>query len=130
MNELPDQSSFFDAGIRFTCTQCGHCCTGSPGQVRVTPEEINAIANATRKPADEFLKVGGTMLLEKPNGDCVFHENGCTIYAMRPTQCRTYPFWFRNLRSEESWAKARAECPGIGEGRLYSKKEILDLITL
>jgi Fe-S-cluster containining protein len=31
-------------GLRFRCTRCGSCCTGEPGNVWVTDEEIAAIA--------------------------------------------------------------------------------------
>ena len=131
-----NRSYFFDAGIRFTCTQCGNCCTGTPGKVRVSDRESREIR--------EFLKVtdhdfrerfcrvvdGDTLLREKTNGDCIFYDRGCTVYSVRPAQCRTYPFWFKNLRSEVAWARTSAECPGIGHGRLYSKEEILEMLVL
>lgn len=50
----------------------------------------------------------------------------CGIYAVRPMQCRTWPFWNMNLRSVEAWGRAAAGCPGMcdGEGRVYSLGEI------
>jgi hypothetical protein len=39
-------------------------------------------------------------------------------------QCGTYPFWSSILESEESWEEEKAHCPGVGKGRLYSKREI------
>jgi Fe-S-cluster containining protein len=30
--------------LNFTCTQCGNCCSGEPGYVWVTKEEIRRIA--------------------------------------------------------------------------------------
>ena len=35
---------FFDDGLRFSCTQCGKCCTGAPGKVHVTGSEAAALA--------------------------------------------------------------------------------------
>ena len=35
---------WFQAGLRFECSQCGDCCTGAPGYVWVNREEINALA--------------------------------------------------------------------------------------
>lgn len=67
----------------------------------------------------------GWRIKETPNGDCVFFDDRCTIYPVRPTQCKTYPFWFKNLRSEEAWRKTAAECPGIGQGRIHTAEEIL-----
>src|SRR5438309_1083700 len=31
-------------GLRFTCTQCGNCCTGGPGYVWISDEEIARLA--------------------------------------------------------------------------------------
>ena len=47
MKSPEDRSYFFDAGLRFSCTQCGKCCTGEPGIVRATPTEIARIEKLT-----------------------------------------------------------------------------------
>ena len=31
-------------GLNFTCTQCGNCCTGGPGFVWISREEIVRLA--------------------------------------------------------------------------------------
>jgi hypothetical protein len=131
-----DRSYFFDEGVRFSCTRCGKCCTGKPGVVRVTPEEVHAIAAKVHVADKDFLERftrpidGGFSLNEKPDGSCVFYDEakGCTVHAARPMQCRLYPFWFRYLRSEAAWAEAARECPGIGHGDLHTKEEILMLL--
>jgi len=133
MNEIPNRAYFFDAGIRFSCTECGRCCTGEPGAViAVSDEDIGAIASVLRLSPEEFrsrhlLRMGEVWSIrERENGDCQFLEQGrCSIYAVRPTQCRTYPFWFKNLRSEEAWARTAGQCPGIGQGELYPRESIL-----
>lgn len=66
---------------------------------------------------------------EDRHGHCLFFADGCTIYDIRPLQCRTYPFWFSNLRSEKRWRRVERQCPGIGRGRLYTKAELLDMIV-
>ena len=128
------QIYFFDQGICFECRQCGACCTGEPGVVFVRQEEVAAIAG--------FLKIEEKHLIrryldpfqddyairEDQEGTCLFYHNGCRIYPVRPEQCRTYPFWFHNLRSEARWQKAAKECPGIGKGRRYGREEILQLM--
>ena len=131
MKSPEDRSYFFDAGLRFSCTQCGKCCTGEPGIVRATPTEIARIEQLTGRERADFSDPAskGYRLKERPNGECIFFENGCSIYKARPLQCRTYPFWFENVRSERAWEQACKDCPGIGEGRLYSKEEILGLLT-
>lgn len=42
-NWLPDRA---DVAFEFKCTQCGKCCTGKGGRVRVNEREIEAIAAA------------------------------------------------------------------------------------
>jgi Fe-S-cluster containining protein len=124
--------AWYKDGLRFTCTRCGHCCTGEPGYVWVNNQEIAAIAAARGEtPAQTealHTRLAGRRrtLREKANGDCVFYdrEQGCTVYAVRPRQCRTWPFWESNLESPEAWQKACAVCPGSGRGELISAEEI------
>jgi len=68
----------------------------------------------------------GRTLREKANGDCVFYDRkvGCTVYAVRPPQCRTWPFWESNVATPEAWAKTCEECPGSGRGELIPAEEI------
>ena len=129
------QSYFFDGGLRFECTQCGKCCTGAPGVVRVGEVELAALARlrgvSRAEFGREFLKPfeGGWSLRERADGSCVFlHEGKCGVYAARPAQCRTFPFWLKNLRSEEAWRDTARECPGIGRGPVRSREEILQAV--
>lgn len=54
-------------------------------------------------------------LLEMPKTyDCVFlKEKRCTIYQVRPKQCRTFPWWPQTLKSQEDWIAASKQCEGI-----------------
>lgn len=125
------QPYFFDEGLDFTCRQCGACCTGAPGTVYVTADEIRAIATFLGLHPETFIErwlfpfKDSFSIREEPNGDCPFFKDRCTIYPVRPFQCRTFPFWFANLRSQRCWTQTAAHCPGIGTGRHYSKEEIL-----
>ncbi|MGA1869565.1 MAG: YkgJ family cysteine cluster protein [bacterium] len=136
MNELYNRPYFFDSGLHFECQRCGVCCTGEPGIVYVSPSEITRISNFLGLSQATFIKKylypfrDSYSIREDPKGNCYFYKNGCTIYPVRPAQCKSYPFWFHNLRSEESWEKVSTECPGIGKGRLYKKEEILSLMCL
>ena len=128
-----DRAYFFDAGLRFGCTQCGQCCTGAPGTVFMNATESARIATHLGLPVAEFLEKyaypteGGHSLREVgDNFACIlFREERCTIYDVRPTQCRTFPFWAENVRSEAAWKRTCRACPGIGQGRLYLREEIL-----
>lgn len=70
-------------------------------------------------------------LVEKPDGDCTFFEReseagagGCTVYPVRPWQCRTFPFWPENIASRRAWEEVGEECPGLNRGRTYSLEDI------
>lgn len=68
----------------------------------------------------------GVSLAEQPNYDCVFFEpgRGCRVYAARPRQCRTWPFWRVNLINRGSWEFAGESCPGMGTGQDYDRDRI------
>ena len=129
------QRTFVDMGLHFECTQCGHCCTGDPGIVYVAPAELAPIAAALGLSTQETIRRyllpwrDGHTVCEEANGRCLFYDRGCRVYTVRPTQCRTWPFWLSNLRSEERWAKTAKACPGIGRGRCYSHEEILAILS-
>jgi Fe-S-cluster containining protein len=120
-------------GLSFTCTRCGACCTGTPGYVWVNEAEVVQIAEYRGESADatrvKFVRLVGTALslVEKPNGDCVFYDrdgNGCTIYPVRPQQCRTWPFWHSNLRTNAAWEETCKVCPGAGRGDFVPYEEV------
>lgn len=130
MSEKP----WYDKGLRFECSQCGDCCTGGPGYVWVTNDEIAALAAAIGEEDIERFeelyvrKIGiRKSLKELPNWDCVFFDGetrGCTVYEARPRQCRTWPFWDSNLRSPEMWQQTCEVCPGSGKGKLHQLEHI------
>ncbi len=133
LDPLEQRSYFFDAGIRFQCLRCGACCTGEPGTIYVAQDEIVPLAAHLRLSVDDFIQQylypfkDSYSIGEHADGRCLFFDNGCTIYPLRPHQCRTFPFWFSNLRSEDRWRRIQDKCPGIGRGRLYRRDEILSL---
>ena len=123
-------SPWYREGLRFSCRQCGACCTGDPGYVFLRRGEGAAIAASLGMKEKEFRRVftrkagGRTSLMEESDGRCVFYEEGCRIYAVRPVQCRTFPFWFWNLARRENWETLARDCPGMDRGRRYSREEI------
>ena len=107
------------------CESCGgRCCIGESGYIWVNDTEIQNIASFLAISVDEFrdkylIKAKNKFSIkEKPfeNGyACVFFDEknrNCSIYDVRPTQCRTFPFWdyFKTNISE-----VKKECPGIVE---------------
>jgi Fe-S-cluster containining protein len=123
---------WYKEGLRFTCTRCGHCCTGEPGHVWVDDDDLAAIADHLGESLELVRALytrwatRGRSLREKPNGDCVFYDRkqGCIVYAVRPPQCRTWPFWESNVRAPEAWQRACEVCPGSGQGELIPAEEI------
>lgn len=116
-------------GLRFACQGCGACCRVE-GHVWVGETDIHRLARHLDLTIDELgrrylRRVGHRYsLVEKPNHDCVFWDDGCTVYAARPPQCRTFPFWPECLDGREAWDEAAESCKGMNQGRLYSLEEI------
>ena len=127
-------SPFYHAGLKFECQGSGKCCTsrGEYGYVFLTLEDRQRIAKHLRLPTRQFTKeycqkTQGYFHLKEDlvNPDCIFLiKNRCSIYAARPTQCRTWPFWPEVLNAK-TWSKEVASyCPGIGKGKLHSPSTI------
>jgi Fe-S-cluster containining protein len=138
MPRKPAESPWYREGLAFTCTRCGSCCTGAPGYVWVSPEEIERLARHRGLAVDEFSRryvrrVGDHYsLIERPGGDCIFWDAkaGCTVYEARPVQCRTWPFWPENVETPEDWEHVTRICPGSGRGRHYTAEEIVESIGM
>jgi Fe-S-cluster containining protein len=129
--------SWYIAGLHFECLECGSCCSGpGEGYIWVTKAEIEFIAEFLKMPVEQlrqkYLKRLGlrTSIIEHvTTKDCIFLQSvagrkKCVIYSVRPSQCRSWPFWSENLTSPNAWNEAATNCPGINRGRLYSYDEI------
>lgn len=131
---------WWSEGLRFTCRGCGGCCGREPGIVCFTDEELTAMSEAADLTVEQFLQVyvwhkydGIRSLREKPNYDCVLLDSGahkCTIYAARPIQCRTFPFWPEVVDTPESWKSFAASCPGMDIGELHDAEEIRSILEM
>ena len=148
------QKPWYADGLAFTCTQCGNCCTGGPGYVWISDVEIDRLAahlNLTRMDVLSYYcrKIGDRYSLKEFRNtrglyDCVFlkeipaerregsetvvySRRVCEIYSVRPLQCRTWPFWDGLLESPENWDSASERCPGINDGKRYTRDQIESL---
>ncbi len=132
---------WYQQGLSFSCTGCGKCCTGSPGVVWITEEEILTIGEFLKiSPEDVkkkyIRKMGDRLaLLEQPpknqEFDCIFlQEKKCTVYPVRPKQCQTFPWWKENLKSQTEWEEVSQMCEGINhiDAPLFSAAEIQTLM--
>jgi hypothetical protein len=128
-----EEQAWYRQGLRFECTQCGNCCTGAAGYVWVNPEEIKNLAVLLNLQLHEFRKryvrkMGDReSLIELADGDCIFLDSQsrrCRVYAERPRQCRSWPFWDSNLRTPGDWTATCRVCPGSGQGDVVPLAEI------
>lgn len=105
------------------CKNCGgRCCTGESGFIWINDTEISALARYFGLSNDRLkntfmIKINGRYsLIEKPyeNGyACVFFDEkskNCSIYELRPAQCKSFPFWHYFL---ENLDELKEQCPGI-----------------
>lgn len=123
---------WYAAGLRFSCRRCGACCTGEPGHVWLAEEEVASLAAHCGMPREAFLGryarrvYGMWSLREEEDGRCIFfaRETGCSVYAARPRQCRTWPFWPRIVAERRAWEEEAAHCPGMGSGELFGRGRI------
>jgi len=132
-NRPSPATPWYRDGLSFHCTQCGACCSGEPGFVFVTADEIARLAEHFEMDVAaferKFVRRAGRRksLVEYPDGDCIFLDpdtRRCTVYEARPTQCRTWPFWTSNVKTKKAWRETCEVCPGAGTGRVYSLDEI------
>ena len=119
---------WFKDGLKFSCTMCGTCCTGAPGYIWISEDEIRALAQRLgldhktfRAKYTRTVKGRGVSLVEKANNDCAFFQKGqgCTVYEDRPRQCRTWPFWRPLLTDRDAWDDAARTCPGMNRGKRH-----------
>ncbi len=115
------EEPWFQDGLRFKCTGCGKCCTGSPGYVFLSNHDLETLAAHFQCSIEEFSKrytrlINSQLaLIDKPGSyDCIFlQDKKCTAYEGRPTQCKTFPWWVYNLKGPEEWEEAGKHCEGI-----------------
>jgi len=146
------QLPWYGGGLRFTCSQCGNCCTGGPGYVWISEKEIDRLAGHLKITTCQVVarycrKIGSKYSLKEHRNshgehDCIFlkeekvasgkdgeqiifTKRSCTIYQFRPLQCRTWPFWEGNLAGPENWSLSSRRCHGMNNGpRVFSQAEI------
>jgi hypothetical protein len=131
---MPKNPPWYFNGLAFDCLGCGRCCRGEPGFVWISERRGREIAVSLSIVEQSFIgefthvENGRRALNESANGDCVFLEDGrrCRIYAVRPAQCRAWPFWPASMKSASAWIRAAKKCPGMNGGAHHTFEEILE----
>lgn len=115
-----DFSYAFDQNACQSCS--GKCCIGESGYIWVDEKEREAIAQYLGITQEVFIneyleKIRYRFTIqERPyegGHGCVFFDmekRSCSIYEVRPVQCRTFPFWDY---FKEKIDEVEKECPGI-----------------
>jgi Fe-S-cluster containining protein len=109
------------------CVACGgHCCVGESGYIWVKYQDIINIADLLDMNIEDFAtsyikKVKHRYSLieryreEQDDYACIFFDDekrGCSIYSVRPAQCRSFPFWEQFKCNKD---EVKRECIGILE---------------
>ena len=86
---MTEAQPWYASGLKFSCTGCGNCCTGSAGFTWVSEAEIDALAGRLGMDRESFCARytrtvwrGGEQrvsLSEKRGGDCVFWRKGADL---------------------------------------------------
>ncbi len=128
MSPDTEKKYIFKKGFDFkynshACTYCGgRCCYGESGYIWLNKDEIERISEFLHIELDIFI----SDYLRVENGkytikdikfqdyySCLFFdrdERHCSIYSVRPAQCRTFPFWGIYKDDPEPLF---FECPGV-----------------
>jgi hypothetical protein len=124
---------WYTEGLRFECQPgCANCCVnhGDYAYVYLEPGDAERLAEHLRLTRAAFLRRhterdGEHRVLRMDQPACPFLDGTrCTVYAARPTQCRTFPFWPSNLGSPGAWRRLRGFCPGIDRGDVHPLRVI------
>jgi Fe-S-cluster containining protein len=114
-------------GVRFACQpDCGKCCTrhGDYDYVYLEDDDVARLAAHFELTVRAFRarwtkKDEGHTVLKMDRPACPFLEGTrCSVYAARPKQCGTFPFWPDNLKTRADWEGLSSFCPGVGAGEL------------
>lgn len=115
--------------LRFKCTGCGACCMGNEKNHYIAADRreqkrIRSFLGLSRAwfRRRYIVKIDDTLegIRIEETGRCAFLDqaNRCRIYAVRPNQCRTYPFWPEVVTHRSTWQAEARHCEGIGRGNV------------
>jgi Fe-S-cluster containining protein len=135
----------YERSLRFRCKRCAiYCCKlGPPNlskedieQIESTGYEISEfVEDAKRERRNHSLMTGA--MKSKKDGSCIFlradeksnvHE--CSIYDIRPTLCRLYPFEVKRINTDSFLLKIIPCCNGLNDadGELVNKRFVKHLL--
>lgn len=122
MTEIIKKDGYKFSFTPTVCSSCqGNCCIGESGYIWINKDEISLLSRYLKISIEElkikYLYKKGykysikEVQLSSNNFACCFfnlEKKECSIYKVRPKQCRTFPFWDYFIDKEEEVYK---ECP-------------------
>jgi Fe-S-cluster containining protein len=118
--------------VGFSCDCCGRCCTREfNGHVFLLEEDTDRVRSFRPDavvPAPDYdacdqqgrFYVSGYALRTKPDGSCVFLEDGrCSVYDRRFSICRVYPYMLHREADEKGVVDWR-QIGGLNEHGCYN----------
>ncbi|MFB3764947.1 MAG: YkgJ family cysteine cluster protein [Methanotrichaceae archaeon] len=121
--------------------------------IYMTKKDIDKISRRSRMEPEDFVDTlyeydgccvkvedsGRKVILDLPvmrsreDALCVFYNNGCRIYPVRPNACRLFPFRVEEetMPSGDMLLNIRynPSCPGIGKGSSVNKERLKELVA-
>lgn len=130
-NKLGEKKSF-----HFSCTACGNCCQGE-GRVYFRDEDLEKIYDYLGLETGKRKTLYKKIIQKRRNGynvhegagPCHFLDSNkrCSIYPVRPLQCRSFPFWPSVFASRAALAASCKECTGMRNGMQKHQGEAFTL---
>jgi Fe-S-cluster containining protein len=121
--------------------------------IYLTVEDVDNIGKKTGMKPGDFVntlykydgscvkvdETGGKVILDLPvmksknDTTCIFYNEGCSVYPVRPNACRLFPFRVEERTTPEGDTLLKIgynpSCPGIGKGELARKGELEKLVA-
>ncbi len=102
---------------------CGFCCHGET-TVSLNEVDRTRMVEALGLPVEQieeryWRRTGAVVQMKVVDGHCIFYENGCSVHAGRPWQCRQWPLHPSILADENNFETIKESCPGINRDLSY-----------
>jgi Fe-S-cluster containining protein len=121
--------------------------------IYLTEKDIERISQKTKLAVKDFIDTlyeyngklirvegaGSKVILDFPvmrskeDKTCIFYNEGCTIYSVRPRACRLFPFRVEEDETPEGDILLRIginpNCPGVGKGNFVEKQVLERLVS-
>jgi hypothetical protein len=113
--------------MRFQCQPGCIACCNQKGFVYLTRDDIARLAehlDITRAEFQRRYLCGVAPLLrfrKQRHKQCPFLlAGGCSVHAVKPLQCSSFPYWPELLASAAERREAATYCPGMNKGPLVN----------